>query len=163
MKYHHRISSVLAGSCLSLLINMPLLAETGAHDAHQHDGHAAAALSLDHGKKWQTDAPLRQGMQSINDAVMKAVPAFHHDALTKPEAEKLASHINTQVEYLVENCKLAPQADAVLHVFIGDLLAGAGELKKQPLSGQGLPRIVGVLQQYPEYFDQPAWDEIIHE
>lgn len=163
MKLHHRISALISASCLSLLITMPVMAETSEHDAHQHEGHAASALSLNQGAKWHSDAPLRQGMQSINDAVINAVPDFHRDALTKPDAEKLASHINKQVEYLVANCKLEPQADAVLHVFIGDLLAGADELAKQPLSMQGLPRIVGVLQQYPNYFDQPGWKAISHE
>ena len=141
------------------------MAESSAAGAHQHghDEHAAAALSLDHGKKWQTDAPLRKGMQSINDAVMNAVVAFHQDALTKPDAEKLARHINSQVEYLVANCKLEPQADAVLHVFIGDLLAGADKLSQDPLSNQGLPRIIKVLQQYPDYFDHQGWNEVTHE
>jgi hypothetical protein len=165
MKYQHRISALVAGSCLALFTTMPLVAQTSAQDTHQHkhDGHAASALSLNQGKQWQTDAPLRQGMQSIKEAVQKAVPAFHQGTLTKPDAEKLASHINAQVEYLVTNCKLQPQADAVLHVFIGDLIAGADELAKQPSSMQGLPRIVGVLQKYPDYFDHPGWKGISHE
>lgn len=163
MKFHHRILNLVVTSCLSLFITMPVMAETGVHDMHQHEGHEASALSLNQGKKWQSDAPLRQGMQSINEAVINAVPAFHNDALTKPDAEKLASHINKQVEYLVANCKLEPQADAVLHVFIGDLLAGADELAKRPLSMQGLPSIVGVMQKYPDYFDHPGWKAIKHE
>ena len=165
MKSHHRRSVVIAGSCLLLLFNMPVTAETSAHDAHQHnhDEHAVSTLSLDQGKKWQTDAPLRKGMLSINQAAMGATNAFHDDALTQPEAQKLATHINQQVEYLVENCKLEPQADAVLHVLIGDLMSGAGELSKQASSSQGLPRIVGVLQQYPKYFDHPGWGQVTHE
>lgn len=89
MKHHHRVLAVLAGSCLSLLFSFPLLAETSAQDTlqHKHEGHAASELSLNQGKKWQTDAPLRQGMQSINLAVQKAVPGFHHDTLTKQDAE----------------------------------------------------------------------------
>lgn len=165
MKSHLRISVVLASTCLSLLINMPLMAETSVTEAHQHghDEHATSMLSLDQGKKWQTDAPLRQGMKNINDAVMNAVSAFHNQTLTKTDAVKLAEYINGQVEYLVANCKLEPQADAVLHVFIGDLLTGADKLSKEPLSNQGLPHIVKVLQQYPNYFDHQGWHEVIHE
>lgn len=106
--------------------------------------------------------PLRQGMQSINDAVISAVTAFHRDDLNKSDAKKLAKHINEQIEFLVQNCKLTPQADAVLHVVISGLLAGADQLAKQPSSTLGLPRIVVALQQYPKYFEQPGWKEISH-
>lgn len=134
-------------------------AETAATD-HQHghaqEEHDASVLRLDHGNKWQTDAPLRQGMQRINDAVTQAVPAYHDDALTKSEADTLARQINEQVAYLVANCKLEPDADATLHVLIGQLLAGVANLEKDPLSPQGLPYMVNTLHQYMEYFDQPV-------
>ena len=163
MKFHYKISNLIAASCMSLFITMPVMAQTSVHDEHQHQGHAASSLSLDQGNKWHSDAPLRQGMQSINEAVINAVPVFHRDALTQSDADALANHINKQVEYMVANCQLTQQADAVLHVFIGDLLAGADQLAKHPTSMQGLPRIVGVLQKYPKYFDQPEWKEISHE
>ena len=105
--------------------------------SHAQNEHAASGLSLDHGKKWQTDAPLRQGMQSINDAVMKAVPAYHQETLTKTDADELARQINDQVNYLVANCKLEPGADATLHVLIGDLLTGAAKVSNEPLSPAG--------------------------
>lgn len=161
MKSYQTLSTALAAICLSLLINAPAGA-AGEHD-HGHDAHAASTLSLDHGKKWQTDAPLRKGMMSIKHEAMNAADAFHHDALTKPDAEKLAKHITGQVDYLVENCKLEPQADATLHVLIGDLLSGADALSKQPLSSEGLPRIVKVLQLYPDYFDHQGWSGIEHD
>ena len=162
MKITNTLSTVLAAACLSLSVHAPLYAQTDAHH-HGHDEHAASALSLNQGKKWQTDAPLRKGMQSIKHAAMSAADAFHHDALTKPDAEKLASHINGQVDYLVANCKLEPQADATLHVLIGDLLSGADALSKQPLSSEGLPKIVKVLQIYPDYFEHQGWDAIDHD
>lgn len=163
MKFFNQLSGLAAVSCLTLLIIMPVVADTSVQNSHQHERHAASGLSLNQGKKWQSDAPLRQGMQSIHDAVINAVPAFHREALTKPDARQLAKHIKKQVEFLVANCKLAPQADAVLHLIIADLLIGADELAKQPSSMQGLPRIVGVLQQYPNYFEQPQWNDISHE
>lgn len=158
MKLNRRLLIAFAATCLSLTITAPLKAETNAADhSHGHDEHAAAGLSLDQGKKWQTDAPLRQGMLSIKDAAMKAAGAFHHDALTKPDAEKLAKHVNDQVAYLVANCKLEPQADATLHVLIGEMLQGAEILSKKPLSADGLPKIIKTLQMYPDYFNHPGW------
>jgi hypothetical protein len=162
MKLFKNISGLAAAICLTLLTTMPVMAQTSGHDEHQHNDHGATGLSLNQGEKWHSDVPLRQGMQSINHAVIDAVPAFHRGALTQPNAMQLAKHINEQIEFLVQNCKLTPQADAVLHIVIADLLAGAAELAKQPSSMQGLPRIVGALQQYPIYFDQPGWTEISH-
>ncbi|MCW9013367.1 MAG: hypothetical protein OQL06_06250 [Gammaproteobacteria bacterium] len=165
MKTHHKFTTVLAITCLGLLFNISVKAETGTTVAHQHhhDEHAVSSLQLNQGKKWSTDAPLREGMQSINKAAMEATTAFHHDALTKSDAEKLAQHINNTVNYLVANCKLEPQADAVLHVLIGDLLSAADTLSNQPLSSQGLPRIINTLQLYPKYFEHKDWNSIAHD
>ncbi|MBI3187639.1 MAG: hypothetical protein HYZ31_07245 [Gammaproteobacteria bacterium] len=157
------LNKLLITAIITLAITTPIHAQTPATEHnHGHDQQAASALTLDHGKKWQSDAPLRQGMQSISDAVMKNVDAFHHDKLTKPDADKLAQHINEQVTFLVTNCKLQPQADATLHVIIGELLTGADALKKDPNSMQGMPTLVKALMQYPEYFEHKGWKGIKH-
>lgn len=167
MKRNQILITVFSTLCFSLLVNAPLNAQTSKNEEHQHNhGHnelAGSALKLNQGNKWQTDAALRQGMQNIYDSVMNAANAFHHASLTQSEAKKLAAQINGQVEYLVANCQLEPQADAVLHVLIGELLTGAEELSKEPLSNQGLPQIVKVLQRYPDYFDHPGWKAVTHE
>jgi hypothetical protein len=158
-----RLSIVFVGIFLSLLNAGVVMAEASKTD-HQHshaaDEHTASGLSLDQGKKWETDAALRRGMKSINDAAMEAVPAYHHDELTKADAEKLAKHIDQQVSYLVANCTLEPGADATLHVLIGDLLTAAARMSNDPLSPQGLPNIVKALQQYPDYFDHQGWHKM---
>ena len=138
---------------------MPLHAELMSedHHDHQHESDTASEPGLNNGKKWQTDAPLRQGMQSINEEVLKVVPAFHDNSLTKQEAKKLARYINEQVSYIVNNCKLEPEADAMLHFLIGELLSGATALSVEPSSEQGLPAIVKALQTYPLNFDDPGW------
>ena len=164
MKSFHKILFVLVSFGVTLAGSVALRAETSPADhQHGHDAHAAAALSLDQGKKWQTDAPLRRGMQSINAAVKNAIPAFHHGELGRADAERLAQHVNDQVSYLVANCKLEPKADVVLHVLIGEMLGAADKLSKDPLSDQGLPGLVNALQQYPVYFEHQGWSGITHE
>ncbi|MCW8935583.1 MAG: hypothetical protein OQK98_12730 [Gammaproteobacteria bacterium] len=159
----HKLCLVLFSGFIFLANAGSLQAETDMSDhqhSHGHDAHAehgVSGLSLDHGQKWKTDAPLRQGMLSINDAVMKNVTAYHHDKLTKTDAQQLASHINDQVNFLVANCKLEPGADATLHVLIGDLLTGADKVAKEPLSVQGMPQLVKALQLYPDYFEHQGW------
>jgi len=149
------------------LINAGILpAETHSVErqhSHGQEEHAVSGLNLNHGEKWKTDAALRQGMQAINNAVRRAVPAYHDDALTKTDADKLAKQINEQVNYLVANCKLEPGADATLHVLIGELLTAAARQSEEPLSGQGVSVMIDTLQQYPVYFDHPGWNELIEE
>lgn len=163
MKSIHRLWLALISSFIIFANLGTLQAETSMSD-HQHSHgqseHAASGLSLDHGQKWKTDAPLRQGMQSISDAVMKTVPAYHAETLTKIDAEQLARHINDQVNYLVANCKLEPGADATLHVLIGDMLTAATKVANEPLSSQGMLHLVKTLQLYPDYFEHQGWNEI---
>lgn len=163
MKSIDRFWLALFSSFIIFTHTASLQAETRTSD-HQHShGHSEAAtsgLSMDHGQKWKTDAPLRQGMRSISDAVMHSVPAYHDETLTKTDAEKLARHINAQVNYLVANCKLGPGADATLHVLIGRLLTAATKVANQPLSPQGMPHLVKSLQLYPDYFAHQGWSLI---
>lgn len=163
MKTVHRLRIALVSSFLLLTSTGTLLAETDMTEhqhSHGHADNAISGLSLDNGEKWQTDAPLRQAMQHINSAVMAAVPAYHHETLTKTEAETLAKEITSQVDYIIANCKLEPAADASLHVLIGDLLSAADKASKEPLSAQGMPRLVETLQLYQDYFEHPELKRI---
>ena len=138
-------------------------AETNHAAHHTHNKNTASMLVLNNGEKWKTDAPLRQGMQSINDAVIHAKYLFHHKNFTQQQAQKLAKHIKSQVAYLIANCNLEPKADAALHVLIAKLLASSDQLLQDPLSHQGLPTAVKTLKQYSIYFDHPAWGGAAHE
>lgn len=159
MKLPGNILIVIAGILLTLPVITTLYAESASVDEHDHhhESKSASEPVLNKGKKWQTDAPLRQGMHSINEEVLKAVPAFHDNALTKPQAEELAKYINEQVSFIVDNCKLDPEADAMLHFLAGELLSGATVLSVEPASEDGLPAMVKALLTYPLYFDDPEW------
>ena len=160
MKMTYRFWLALISSFVIFANTASLRAEmniTGNQHSHEQNEHVASELSLDYGKKWQTDAPLRQGMQSINEAVMRVVPTYHQATLAKTDADELAREINDQVNYIVANCKLEPGADATLHVLIGDLLTGAAGISNDPLSSQGVPHLVRALQLYPDYFEHKGW------
>lgn len=161
MKILQRLPVTLISGFLLLAGSAGALAQTPISD-HQHDdAHAEdATLNLDHGEKWKTDAPLRQGMENINAAVMDAVPAYHQETLTKADSEKLATEISTQVNYLIENCELEPGADATLHVLIGELLTAANKVSVNPMSEQGMPGLVKAMQQYQDYFEHPGLKSI---
>lgn len=162
------LTTALLGAGFLLL---PILTGCDRHDesAHQdakhahaeqanHHGHdspaGAAGLKLNAGAKWPIDAPLRDGMQRIHSLV----EASSADATLMPEQATATSNgVRQQVDYLIANCKLSAEADAVLHVLIAELLAGADALEKPESSAQGLDQIRQALAQYPLYFDHPGW------
>lgn len=158
--YRSFVFTCLAGILL-FPVTAPVQAENLSHDKHAdaHHHFGVSQLQLNHGEKWQTDAPLRNGMQHIYDAAMKATSAYHAKKLSAADANSLVSHINEQIQYMISHCKLEPQEDGVLHVLIGELLEGAEALKKDPLATEGLPRIIRALNTYPQYFEHPGWVE----
>jgi hypothetical protein len=122
---------------------------------HGHDSPAGSAgLKLNAGAKWSIDAPLQNGMQRIHRMV-EATSA--NKTLIPERAIATSNGVMQEVEYLIANCKLSAEADAVLHVLIAELLAGAEALAKPESSAHGLDQIRQALAQYPRYFDHPDW------
>ena len=138
-----KLSTAIAFAA-ALALSGPVLAA----DEHHHHGTEGAKLVLNQGKKWQTDAPLRQGMSNIRAAVASG---------TKPQA--LAGRVNAEVAYIVQNCKLPEDADAQLHRVIAELLAGADEMKGGH-AHEGAERVVKALNQYGRFFDHPGWRKL---
>jgi hypothetical protein len=125
------------------------------HDHGNHEAHAA--LSLNDGKRWAADAPLQTGMQRIRDAATPVLAAHAQRRVTPDQAKSLATTIQDSANFLMQNCKLEPKADATLHVFLTDLLRGSALLAAEPGSAEGATLIAEALQRYPEYFDHPGW------
>lgn len=135
-----------------------------ANDAHEH-GHGAqeAKLVLDHGKKWRTDAPLREGMDKIRGAIAKDVKAIHANKATPAQYEALAAKVNAEVAGIVQNCKLEPEADAQLHIVVAELLAGAEAMQgkeKGVKPRAGAERVAKALNAYGEHFEHAGWKRI---
>ena len=155
----------LAAAALSIALAATAWAQTPAQPpAHDH-GHAAAPakLALDHGKKWSTDAPLRDGMAKIRALVEPRIDAAHAGKITPAQYKEIASGVETEVASIVANCKLPPEADAMLHLVIADLVHGADvmagkEPKAKPLQGFGVT--VTALNNYGRYFDHPGFKPI---
>ena len=153
--------AVLAAAAALLLL---LLASGPARAQHPHPPTgAAAALQLDNGKPWATDAPLRRGMAEIRKAVTTA-PAAAHAGKAKPDAyHALGTRVEKEVARIVAECKLEPRADAQLHLVVADLLAGADTLKaaKHGEGGrEGLLQVAGALDAYGKHFKHPGWKPI---
>lgn len=140
---------------LALLAAPVALAAAGA-DSHDHSRHGPG-LHLNHGQRWATNPALRQGMAALRGEVAQALQAAASRPLTATEANRLADAIRGQVDYLVANCVLVPEADGVLHVLLGRMLEGAAALRRRPGDGAALRGIAAALEEYPVYFDHGGW------
>lgn len=134
-----------------------------AAPAQHHDhGHAPQALTLDHGKKWASDAPLRQHMANLRAVFAEQVPAIHKGSLPASGYKALAEKTEAEVAAIVAECKLAPEADAMLHLIIADMLAGA-EIMANKAPGKpaaGAHQVVTALNQYGRHFEHPGWQAL---
>ena len=148
---------------LTLAAAGPSFAANEGHD-HGH-GTTSATLQLNAGKKWETDAPLRKSMGEIRQSMASSLHAIHENKLSSRGYGALAKKVEDAVGNMVANCKLGTQADEQLHLIIADLLAGAEQMAgkvKQAKRMDGAVKVIGALDNYGKYFDDPGFQPIAH-
>lgn len=147
---------MVAGAALLLLALGPV----AAHD-HDHDhGSATVELSLNNGAKWVGDASLRLGMEQVRAALVADLPALRAGNATPERMAALAGKVNGAVAGMIQNCKLDPRTDAMAHLVLAEIMAGADALahaKPGAAGGEGAERIVRALDNYRTYFEHPGW------
>jgi hypothetical protein len=77
----------------------------------------------------------------------------------------LGARVETPAGRIVAECKLEPKADAMLHLVIADLLAGADAMKtaKSGREGrEGLLKVASALDAYGRYFDDAGYKPLSH-
>ncbi|MBF0416954.1 MAG: hypothetical protein HQL86_01735 [Magnetococcales bacterium] len=144
-------------TCLLLALAIGVSTEGWAAESRQHD-HPTETLSLDHGKKWSVDDPLRQSMDAIRSSTVRAFTLPQKDTLGH-----LAKTIQMETDNIIRQCRLPPTADATLHVFLAKLLEHGPKLTFASSPGeskQNLMAIVETLNHYGHYFDHPDWRDI---
>lgn len=157
----HPLPTILA--LFTLAATGPAFAANDAHD-HGHEAHGVT-LQLNAGQKWQTDAALRKAMGEIRQSMAGSLHAIHGNKLSPKGYNGLAKKVETAVGDILANCKLPPAADAQLHLVVADLLAGAGQMagKAKPAGHMdGAVKVIGALDNYGKYFDDPGFQPIAH-
>lgn len=136
-----------------ILIALVLLAGGGLAFYHLHQpGHShgpGGELQLDNRQKWETDQPLRLGMERIRELVSVTKPTF--------DMQAFANGIREQVDYMATNCRLPPAADETLHAMIADFVEGADLVTKENDPERGIAVMRRALETYPKYFNHPGW------
>lgn len=142
----------------------PVIAAEKAGHSHDHAS-APSALSLNEGKKWATDAPLRRGMDSIRKLMEASLHDIHEGKLSAAKYGELSKQVNGELGGIVAHCKLEPKADAQLHLVIAEIGEGveamAGKAKKTKRAS-GAVKVVGALEKYAAHFDHPGWQPLRH-
>lgn len=156
MKFSHCTAAAVLGLALMVAGGAVQAAEPG-HAGEE--AHGATRLQLNQGRKWETDAPLRQGMAALRASVAEQLGAIHKGKLGAEQAQALGARIDTEVAAIVAQCKLEPRADAVLHLIIADLLAASEVLqgKHKGSRAAAARKVVAALNNYGRYFDDPQW------
>ncbi len=154
---------------LATTLSVLALLNTGAalaqeHHHHSHDNGQTPQITLDNGKKWATDTNLRLGMSRIRDVLAADLPAIHSGKATAEQYRALAQKTDDQIAFMVKNCKLEPKVDAMLHLVLADIIAGADAMKTQGTSDayKGAVKIARALDNYGKYFDHPDWHGLEH-
>lgn len=138
----------------------PAIAQQQHEHEHESGAAAVASIKLDAGRKWATDASLRAGMADIRAAFEADHPAIRAGQQTDAQYDALAGRIEAQVNTIVANCRLPPEADANLHYLIADLSQGVGLMRGQNPARtrhEGAALVHGALRAYGDFFDDPAW------
>lgn len=153
-----KITVVLSAAALLGMGAKIALAQEHNHEHAQH-AQGTAQLSLNNGKKWDTDENLRQGMSRIRDALAAELPAIHSGKATAKQYQALAQKVNEQTAFMVKTCKLEPKADEMAHLVLADIIAGADAMAGKDIgeARKGAEKIAGALDNYGTYFSHPGW------
>jgi hypothetical protein len=154
---------VLGAICMTIAGTSVAATTAGGHK-HEH-GVEAAKLQLNAGKKWETDAALRQAMGNIREAMAASLHEIHENKLSKKGYAALAHKVESEVGDIVANCKLGSKADEQLHLIIAELLEGAGEMTgktKKVKRQSGAVRVIGALEKYGAHFDDAGFKPVAH-
>lgn len=168
------MSSTITGLVLAIAVAVaPVAVAQAEHhvqgdNAHQtHAGHGAdlPGLQLNDGNQWETDVPLRKAMARLREDIRPLMSDIHRNQLPEERYGALAVSVNNQVAYMIEHCKLEGEADAQLHRVIADLMAGASVMQGKDADQarrNGAIRVVGALNNYATYFNDPEFEKLGH-
>ena len=154
--------AALAALALMTALGGPVWAQAAAHS---HDASHETTLTLDNGRKWATDEPLRAGMTRIRGLVLPQLDAAHAGKLSTAQYKALASKVEVEVGGIVANCKLEPKADAMLHIVIADMAQGVDAMagkNARMRPALGLVKVAQAVDQYGGHFDHPGFEPIRH-
>jgi len=131
-----------------------------AQDHANHSGHGAPAAPAVTGR-FTPDATLSNEMAEARSAFAERLSAIHAGKLDGADYVALGAALEGRVTTIVRECKLPPDAGAVLHVTIARMLTAASTMKRgSSTPEQRRDAAVAAVRAYDDYgarFDDPQW------
>ena len=103
--------------------------------------------------------------EKLRQAMAGELHEIHENRLSARGYGKLAQKVEAEVGNIVANCKLGAQADEQLHIVIVELLGGTEHMAGKFKGGKrqnGAVQVIGALEKYAAYFDDPGFKPIEH-
>ena len=146
-----------------LLSAAPCLAEPDQHH-HHGDDEVPSLLVLNQGAKWPVDEVLSAAMLRLRAGLVRNLDAIHHKRFSTPQYQQLAKKLQQEINHIVANCDLTPEADAQFHLILAAMLQrqqamATGDEARQR---QGAVHLFNALQRYPEFFKDDVFLPIEH-
>jgi len=129
------------------------MATQDSHASHPPAGMSSPILPA---TPWASDPPLREGMRRMQRAV-DALGHAEHNHLDATQTIAVAQQVQAAAEYMIANCKLAPEPDAALHGLLASLMTGAAAIKADPANTSPVNAMRDALALYPQMFQDAAW------
>jgi hypothetical protein len=133
-----------------------------AMGGHENHGTPGMELRLNGVHKWQTDDALRLGMEGMRAQLAASLEQVHAGAFTPSDYAAFAEDLRAQVDYIVTNCKLPEEADAQLHIVLGEILEGMDAMRSRENPAEGAARVARALEAYALHFEHPGWASLEH-
>ena len=131
--------------------------DDAGHASDEHAGHAAAmALPTPPATPWASDAPLREGMRRMHQAV-EALGHAEHGHLDASQTTAAAQQVQDAANFMFANCKLTPEPDAALHGVLAALISGAAAIKANPADTSPVASMREAVALYPRMFEDATW------
>lgn len=117
--------------------------------------------TLSHGKKWETNEAMRQGMDNIRQAMTTSQEGIEKERLSAQDYQRLAEAVDKNVADILKNGNLAKVTSKAFHIVVlADLTQSTGLMRTSPKIQTQRVAAMGVLQSlrnYGEYFQHPGW------
>ena len=146
----------LSAIVLACLCGPCTIHASDAPPVHDHAHAGADVTATMQAAPWATDAPLRDGMKRVREALAEL---RHHEMghMSPDQAREQAAAIEAAIASIFASCKLAPEADAALHGILAPLLAGAKRLHANPADKAAIAAMRDAVAGYAQRFDDPQW------
>lgn len=140
----------------------PLQTEQAHH--HHGDEDVLTMLVLNDGAKWPVDTVLSEAMLRLRAQLLTHLDDIHHKRFTASQYQQFSQMLQQEVNHIVANCKLTPEADAQFHLVLAAMMQSQQAMAASELTTQrqGAVKLLRALQRYSEYFNDDAFLPITH-